>query len=64
MQPLRTPLIKSVIYGHRAGIVYRSSTSIARFVLVIMKTVADAMAATEGYTIIGGGDSAAAVEKS
>lgn len=27
------------------------------------KTVADAMAATEGYTIIGGGDSAAAVEK-
>lgn len=27
------------------------------------KTVADAMAATEGYTVIGGGDSAAAVEK-
>ncbi|MEK4701056.1 phosphoglycerate kinase [Solibacillus sp. FSL R7-0668] len=27
------------------------------------KTVADAMAVTEGYTIIGGGDSAAAVEK-
>lgn len=27
------------------------------------KTVADAMATTEGYTIIGGGDSAAAVEK-
>ena len=27
------------------------------------KTVADAMAATEGYTIIGGGDSAAAVEQ-
>jgi phosphoglycerate kinase len=27
------------------------------------KTVADAMAQTEGYTIIGGGDSAAAVEK-
>jgi phosphoglycerate kinase len=27
------------------------------------KTVADAMASTEGYTIIGGGDSAAAVEK-
>ncbi|MFB7352321.1 phosphoglycerate kinase, partial [Bacillus thuringiensis] len=27
------------------------------------KTVADAMATTSGYTVIGGGDSAAAVEK-
>ena len=37
-------VLQSVVYGHRAGIVYSSSTSIARFVLVVVKRIVNGLA--------------------